>query len=153
MSKQPREARDRMERLKSKQALILPNQRNPRQKWLIIRQDPTDGSPGCFFVSHGANEEKFAKRKGFEILGYTFDRSEATALAHRATLICGASFQPQHSAHNENRAKRKPSVPDPLAEIPDAWDALSLEAEAKEQGIDYTISKPLNPEKPGEEDQ
>lgn len=150
MSKQPRDARDKMERLRARSSIIRLGDRDPRQKWLIIRQDPTDGYPGCFFVSHGANEEKFAKRKGFEILGFTYELAEARALARRATIICGSSFQPKFSAHNEHRAPPKASV---LSEIPDAWDALSLEAEAKEQGIEYSISKPLNPEKPGEEDQ
>lgn len=139
MSKQPRDARDKMERLRARSSIIRLGDRDPRQRWLIVRRDPDETGPGEFFVTHGANEAKFAKRKNFEILGFTYDRGEATALAHRATLVCGPNYQPKHSAHKEKSARKaKATASDPLAAIPDAWDELKIGPAAGVNDLDIT---------------
>lgn len=108
MSKQPRHVRDRLDASKS---LILPNTKDPRQLWLLVRQDPTDGQPGCFFVTHGRNYDKFAKRVGFEITMHSFDKIAIAQACNRATRACGPDYQPRHSAHQ--RAAPLPEA-DPL---------------------------------------
>lgn len=97
MSKQPRHVRDKLET--SKTSLILPHSQDMRQLWLLIRQDPTETSAGCFFISHGRNFKKFHNRKGFEVLGHSFDKSALQVAARHFTLTNGPQFQPKFSAH------------------------------------------------------
>lgn len=110
MSKQPRKSREALERAKT--TLILPDQRDPRQLWLLVRQDPTDEGPGCFFVDHGMNFDKWRKRKGFEVLAHSYDKHALTAAARKATLACGPAYQPKFSAHREG-PKEPAQKPDP----------------------------------------
>lgn len=96
MSKQSRKVSDR---LRASKTLILPESQDPRQQWLVVRRDPSDNKPGCFFVTHARNKAKFASRSGHEIMVETWDRAAATAMAHRATVVCGPAYQPKNSAH------------------------------------------------------
>lgn len=108
MSKQPRRVREALARLRTQ--LVLPQDKNPNQLWCLVRQEPSDSGPGCFFVTHGRNFDKFDKRPGFEVIGHGFDRTALTAAAHSATLACGPAYQPKFSAHKATEAA--PDAPD-----------------------------------------
>ena len=98
MSKQPLKV---VKKLREPELLLPPNSRDPRQLWLLVRQEPMDNSPGCFFVTHGRNYDKFNKRKGFEVLAHSFDRFALTIAARQATLAAGPNYQPKFSAHRQ----------------------------------------------------
>lgn len=97
MSKQKREVRDRLERLKA-HGIVLPGQQDQRQLWLLVRKDPSDTSPGVFFITHGRNYEKFRKRPGFKVLGHSFDKEALQAARRRAEDVCGPNYRPLVSA-------------------------------------------------------
>lgn len=109
MSKQPRSAREYREKLAAMGVMLPADKGDPRQLWLLVRQDPTDQTPGCFFVTHGANFDKFDKRPGFEILGHSWDRSALTLSARRATEVCGPQYQPKFSVKPTDHVQ-KPDV-------------------------------------------
>lgn len=109
MSKQPRKV---VERLKAMKLLLPEGHQDPRQLWILVRQDPSDNSPGCFFVTHGMNFEKFDKRKGFEVIGHSFDKVALTQAARRATIVAGPSYQPKFSAHNQGGEEPSDSLPE-----------------------------------------
>ena len=101
MSKQPL----KVVKALRKQKLLLPyNHQDMRQCWLLVRVEPSDRAPGCFFVGHSQNYQKYLA-KGFEVLGHGFDRTALTMAAHRATMECGPSFQPKFSSHLETAFK------------------------------------------------
>jgi hypothetical protein len=106
MSKQPLAV---VKKLRQQKTLVKLNDRDPRQLWLLIRQEPMDGNQGSFFVTHGRNFQKFEKRKGFSVIGHGYDKDALTAAARSATLACGPAYQPKFSAH---KTAAKPSDDD-----------------------------------------
>lgn len=89
-----RRAREAAARLRESNILTLPTDRNPRQLWLLVRADPADNRPGCFFVTHAENYTKFSTRPGFQVLSHSYDQEALRTEARAATLACGPSFQP-----------------------------------------------------------
>lgn len=104
MSKQPRHVRDALERLKAN-GLVTPNQRDPRQCWLLVCLHPKDNNKGEFFVTHAMNYDKFAKQKDkFEVIGHGYDKVAIAAAARKLTLRLGEAYQPKFSAFREGPA-------------------------------------------------
>lgn len=120
MSKQPYSSRDFQRRLVESLAskgISLPERRDPKQEWALVRQDPTDGAPGCFFVTHAQNIPKYQKRKGFEVICAGYDRQELTYMARRATKVCGPSYQPKFSVKPGERPTSRAQAPEPEADV------------------------------------
>lgn len=140
MSNQSRKVRDKL--IAAKPELILPEARDPRQRWLVIRRDPQDNKPGCFFVTHGRNQIKFGSMPGHEIMLETFDKAEATYYAHRATIVCGPAYQPKNSAHAGEPFKA-PEKPDIFGPNPDMADPGGT-GDASPQGQIITDPSKLN---------
>lgn len=93
-----------MERLKAAGFVFQTQAGDPRQQWILVRQDPQGNEKGCFFVTHAKNFETFDRRPGFEVLMRGNHRQELTDLARRATIVCGEAYQPKFSAHNQKPA-------------------------------------------------
>lgn len=110
MSKQPYTARQYREMLAAKGVMVPVQAGDPKQLWLLVRQEPTLEGPGCFFVTHGRNFDKFDKRPGFEILGHSWDRVTLTSAARRATEVCGPNYQPKFSIRPDADVPSKPYV-------------------------------------------
>lgn len=96
MSNQSRKVREHLARLKS-QGILLPEDRNPRQCWLLVVMHPTPNSPGEVFLTHGNNFDKFDKRPGFEIVAHGFDRGALTKARVALTSRLGTNYQPPKS--------------------------------------------------------
>lgn len=109
MSKQPRSMREYIESLQSQGIMIPVQPGDPRQMWILVRQDPSDSSPGCFLVSHAHNLAKYKAKPGFEVLGWSYDRVALTLAARRATEVCGKNYAPRI----RSQAKSDASLPDP----------------------------------------
>lgn len=109
MSNQSRKVRDSLVRLKES-GIITPEQRDPRQCWLLVIMHPADTHSGEVFVTHAKNFDKFAKRKGFEIIGHGFDQGALTMAARKLTISLGANYQPKFSAFRV--AKNRPATED-----------------------------------------
>lgn len=130
MTKQPLKVRNALAKLKA-QGILLPEDRDPRQLWLLVIMHPMDGNRGEVFCTHGRNYDKFAKRRGFEVIGHGFDRSQITAAARKLSLSLGEGYQPEFSAVHV--AKRQPARPEPEAspyssdDPVDVSDALNLD--------------------------
>ena len=107
MSKQSTKVQAQLARLKS-QGILLPDDRNPRQLWLLIIMHPMDNNQGEVFVSHGVNYDKFVKRKGFEVIGHGFDRGALTSAARKLSVSLGPAYQPKFS--NVKAALTRPVV-------------------------------------------
>lgn len=97
MSKQSRAVQEALARLKS-QGILLPEDRNPRQLWLLVIMHPGDSHSGEVFVTHGQNYDKFEKRKGFEVIGHGHDRGALTSAARKLTIRMGENYIPKFSA-------------------------------------------------------
>lgn len=123
MSKQPRHVRDNLERLKAT-GFLLPGTQDARQLWIMVRQDPSN-EPGCFFVTHGRNFNKFHERPGFTVIAHSFDKSALQAAARQATLSCGPQFQPKFSAHKIGTVEKW--TPDAGPSAPTLEDDQSLD--------------------------
>lgn len=95
MTKQPHTAREWRERLAAKGVMIPAIAGDPKQLWLLVRQDPVNNEPGCFFVTHGLNFEKFSARPGFAVIGHSWDRQALHTAARRAAATCGPQYQPK----------------------------------------------------------
>jgi len=111
MSNQPRKVREHLARLKAS-GIITPEQRDPRQFWLLVMMEPMEGRQGEFFVTHAKNFDKFSKRKGFTIIGHGFDRGALTLAARSATENSGPAFQPPNSAWRTPLNRPKVEEPD-----------------------------------------
>lgn len=107
MSNKSRKSRERLRALKPD--LVLPEERDPRQLWILVRAEPTDTTAGCFFVTHGSNFEKFQNLKGFEPMFHSYDRHALTALAREYTLKAGPNYQPKFSAHRNDPRFAEPA--------------------------------------------
>lgn len=107
MSKQSRAVQESLARLKA-QGIITPDQRDPKQLWILVIMHPMDGLQGEVFVSHGRNFEKFNTRKGFEIIGHGWDRGALTMAARKLTKSMGEAYIPPFS--NVKQALNRPSV-------------------------------------------
>lgn len=106
------------ERLRKSKLLLPKGHQDMRQLWLLVRQEPADNRQGCFFVTHGGNYDKFAKRRGFEVMAHSFDKTALTIAARTATLQCGPAYQPPNSAHGQGH------LPEPEPEPQDREDLL-----------------------------
>lgn len=111
MSKQPRSARDYIESLRAKGIMVPVTAGDPKQMWILVRADPTDRGPGCFLVSHAYNLKKYESKPGFEVLGWSPDRTALTLAARRATEVCGDSYRPR--IKDPVKETSNPSLPDP----------------------------------------
>lgn len=105
MSNQSRKVKEQLARLKA-QGVLLPEDRNPLQLWLLVVMHPADNHSGEVFVTHGKNYDKFATRPGFEVIGHGHDRGALTSAARRLTITLGTSYQPKFS--NFKAASAKP---------------------------------------------
>ena len=110
MSKQPYTARQYREQLAAKGVMIPAEKGDPKQLWILVRMDPTDEVPGCFFVTHGANFDKFMARDNCDVIGHSWDRTDLTNAARRATEVCGPSYQPKFSVKPGSDVQPRPSV-------------------------------------------
>jgi len=96
MSMQSRKVQEQLARLK-KLGVLLPEDRNPLQLWLLVVMHPGDNHSGEVFVTHGKNFDKFDKRAGFEVIGHGHDRSALTSAARKLTISLGTNYQPKFS--------------------------------------------------------
>lgn len=103
-------ARAAQEALKKSKQLILPDQPDPRQRWLLVRLWPTENRRGEFFVSHAENLSKFEKDSRFKVHTIANDRARLTILAREMTLTSGPAYQPPSSAVHR---LPPPTGPDP----------------------------------------
>lgn len=109
MSKQPRSTREYIESLAAQGIMVPVQPGDPRQMWILVRQDPSDSSPGCFLVSHAHNLAKYKSKPGFEVLGWSHDRGALTLAARRATEVCGENYAPRIRSPDS----RSVPLPDP----------------------------------------
>lgn len=96
MSMQSRKVQEQLARLK-KLGVLLPEDRNPLQLWLLVVMHPGDNRSGEVFVTHGQNFGKFDKRAGFEVIGHGHDRGALTSAARKLTISLGTNYQPKFS--------------------------------------------------------
>lgn len=109
MSMQSRKVQEQLARLK-KLGVLLPEDRNPLQLWLLVVMHPHDNHSGEVFVTHGKNFDKFDKRAGFEVIGHGHDRSALTAAARKLTASLGPNYQPKFSNFVALKNKPAPEV-------------------------------------------
>ena len=103
-------ARAAQEALKKAKQLILPDQSDPRQRWLLIRLWPTENRQGEFFLSHEKNFPKFDKDPRFKVHAVSSNRAYLSDLARKMTLQGGPAYQPPSSAVHR---LPPPTGPDP----------------------------------------
>lgn len=119
MSKQPKKTRTAQRLLRAKSTLFLPEQRNPKQCWFLVRREAGyNNQPGCFFVTHAENAPKFDNKRGCTLIGYSYDRAAIRLACRQATLSGGANYQPKFSQHF------KPLVLEPQEEPPEDYPDL-----------------------------
>lgn len=129
MSMQSRKVQEHLARLK-RLGVLLPEDRNPLQLWILVVMHPGDDHSGEFFVSHGKNYEKFAKRKGFEVIGHGHDRMALTEAARKLTKTMGDNYLPAFSAARKAGVTPPVSTEEPGASSPatvDVADDLDLD--------------------------
>lgn len=103
-------SRAKQDLLKKSKTLILPNQSDNRQRWLLVRLWPLDNRQGEFFVTHAENLPKFEKDSRFKVHMIANDRERLTVLARQMTLEAGPAYQPPSSAIHR---LPPPTGPDP----------------------------------------
>lgn len=135
MSKQPRAVQEALARLKS-QGIILPEERNPRQLWLMVLMHPADTHSGEVFLTHGMNYEKFSKRPGFEVLGHGWDKGALQLAARKLTLTLGENYRSKFS--NANQAHNRPTVAD-------TSESQTVHSETPDDFLDALGKKPTSP--------
>lgn len=127
MTKQPIKVRDHLLSLKNG-GLILPEQKDPRQLWLLVVLHPIDGHKGEVFITHAQNFSKFDNRPGFEIIAHSYDRDEIRNAQRRLTLRLGEAYQPKFSAHTQ---------PLGAPDSPDTAEDFSPKPEQPEDLLDF----------------
>ncbi len=110
MSKLPSKTRQHLANLKS-QGIILPEQRNPQQLWLLVVMHPSDTHSGEVFLTHGRNFDKFSNKPGFEVVAHGWDREDLNSAARKLRRTLGPNYQSKFS--NPNPAPTKPVVDEP----------------------------------------
>lgn len=121
MSQQRREVRDRLERMKA-QGLVLPEQKDPRQLWILIVMDPSDNAPGSVFITHGKNYNKFKARRSCKVVAHSWDLPALQEARRKIEDQLGPNYRPLVSARPDPNKIRPQSAEEiierELADLP-----------------------------------